>query len=349
MMQISFLHILKVIFVLSTIVSVTDCCSSRILLLREHTLKIVQHQHDYHMHEHAHELQQKIEETAVKMLNQLELQRHQLEASAQDAAEELRQDADTDTESDPNPDPDKDKLYAEPFEEATEAGNLAQEAAILGSTTATWLTASSSSSETVTMTTTVATDTGDSRPIEQSSSNPLDLSTPRPEDKGTNRTNETEVQMLPCSEEYNASFCLNGGHCFRHPMVNNTVFHSCICVNDYDGERCAYKSWNGKCNISTELKFHNKETSLDPVIYQIIYNYDKFPFILAGDYVYTPPTLHRKVRMAQIVFSFPVLIMLSSLYVLFAAVFMLRNVPDYNRRKQQQLQHLHNQRFFVRC
>ncbi|KAH8281860.1 hypothetical protein KR054_003354 [Drosophila jambulina] len=311
MMQIPFIHILKVIFVLSTIVAVTDCCSSRILLLREHTLKIVQHQHDYHMHEHAHELQQKIEETAVQMLSQLELQRHQLEASAQDAAEELRQDADADTntETNPNSDPDKDQLYAEPVEEATEAGNLAQEAEIFGSSTATWLTAfspSSSSSETATMSTTVATtDTGDSPPP-----NPLDLSTPRPEDdKGTNRTNETEVQMLPCSEEYKASFCLNGGHCFRHPMVNNTVFHSCICVNDYDGERCAYKSWN-------------------------------------GDYVYTPPTLHRKVRMAQIVFSFPVLIMLSSLYVLFAAVFMLRNVPDYNRRKQQ---HLHNQRFFVRC
>ncbi|XP_020807853.1 protein gurken [Drosophila serrata] len=322
MMQISFIHILKVIFVLSTIVAVTDCCSSRILLLREHTLKIVQHQHDYHMHEHAHELQQKIEETAVQMLNQLELQRHQLEASAQDAAEELRQDADTDRETDPNPDPDNEKLYAKPVEEATEAGNLAQEADIFGSSTATWLTqrgsdppafsSSSSSLETVTMSTTIATDTGDTPPIDQSSSNPLDSSTPRPEDKGTNRTNETEVQMLPCSEEYNASFCLNGGHCFRHPMVNNTVFHSCICVNDYDGERCAYKSWN-------------------------------------GDYVYTPPPLHRKVRMAQIVFSFPVLIMLSSLYVFFAAVFMLRNVPDYNRRKQQQLQHLHNQRFFVRC
>ncbi|KAH8249021.1 hypothetical protein KR032_005181 [Drosophila birchii] len=318
MMQISFIHILKVIFVLSTIVAVTDCCSSRILLLREHTLKIVQHQHDFHMHEHAHELQQKIEETAVQMLNELELQRHQLEASAQDAAEELRQDADTDTEPDLKLDPDKDKLYAESVEAATEAGNLAQEADIFGSSTATWLThrssdptAFSSTSETVT-TTTVATDTGDSPPIDQSSSNPLDSSTPRPDDKGTNRTNETEVQMLPCSEEYNASFCLNGGHCFRHPMVNNTFFHSCICVNDYDGERCAYKSWN-------------------------------------GDYVYTPPTLHRKVRMAQFVLTFPVLIMLSSLYVLFAAVFMLRNVPDYNRRKQQQLQHLHNQRFFVRC
>ncbi|XP_037722269.1 protein gurken-like [Drosophila subpulchrella] len=112
------------------------------------------------------------------------------------------------------------------------------------------------------------------------------------------------------AENYNTSFCLNGGHCFQHPMVNNTVFHSCLCVNDYDGERCAYKSWN-------------------------------------GDYVYTPSTVQRKVRMAHIVFSFPVLIMLSSLYVLFAAVFMLRNVPDY-RRKQQQL-HLHKQRFFVTC
>ncbi|XP_016979669.1 protein gurken [Drosophila rhopaloa] len=307
MMQFPFTRIFKVIFVLSTIVAVTDCCSSRILLLREHTLKIVQHQHS-HMHEHAHELQQQIQETAVELLNQLELQRKQLEASDQEAAADQLH-----PETDPNRGTDS-QLYEQPIEETSVEVDADQEADIdmLGSSTATWLTIESSTpptdSKTSTATATV-THTGEPPP-DQSSSNPPDLSTTVAPDKTTERSKETEIQMLPCSGAYNTSFCLNGGHCFQHPMVNNTVFHSCLCVNDYDGERCAYKSWN-------------------------------------GDYIYTPLTAQRKVRMAHIVFSFPVLIILSSLYVLFAAVFILRNVPDY-RRKQQQL-HLHKQRFFVRC
>ncbi|EDV59369.1 protein gurken [Drosophila erecta] len=295
MMQIPFTRIFKVIFVLSTIVAVTDCCSSRILLLREHTLKIVQHQHS-HMHEHAHELQQQIQETAVELLNRLELQRKQLEASAQEEADQLQPDTDT------SPDAGSQLPNADDFN----AADPEQDGVVLGSSTVTWLGSESSTpitdSETVTTPETV-THTGEPPPDQSSSSTP-GSTTSSPNDK------ETEIQMLPCSEAYNTSFCLNGGHCFQHPMVNNTVFHSCLCVNDYDGERCAYKSWN-------------------------------------GDYIYSPPTAQRKVRMAHIVFSFPVLIMLSSLYVLFAAVFMLRNVPDY-RRKQQQL-HLHKQRFFVRC
>ncbi|XP_017060592.1 protein gurken [Drosophila ficusphila] len=301
MMQFPFTRIFKVIFVLSTIVAVTDCCSSRILLLREHTLKIVQHQHS-HMHEHAHELQQQIQETAVELLNRLELERKQLEASAQEAAEQLHSETDSDPDRDP---PDAQTIVENPVALDPDPPEKSES---LGSSTATWLTSTPiTPSETVTTSATV-THTGEPPP-DQSSTSPPDSSTPTVADKESNQSKEPEIQMLPCSEAYNNSFCLNGGHCFQHPMVNNTVFHSCLCVNDYDGERCAYKSWN-------------------------------------GDYLYTP-TAQRKVRMAHIVFSFPVLIMLSSLYVLFAAVFMLRNVPDY-RRKQQQL-HLHKQRFFVRC
>ncbi|XP_017068528.1 protein gurken isoform X2 [Drosophila eugracilis] len=250
------------------------------------------------MHEHAHELQQQIQDTAVELLNRLELQRKQLEASAQEEAEQLHPETDN---TNPETDSQQQNVDNNPV-----AVDPTQDSDYDRSSTATWLTNESSTiiiaSETVTTTETV-THTGEPPPDQSSTSTPTP-STPKPVDK------EAEILMLPCSEAYNTSFCLNGGHCFQHPMVNNTVFHSCICVNDYDGERCAYKSWN-------------------------------------GDYVYTPPTVHRKVRMAHIVFSFPVLIMLSSLYVLFAAVFMLRNVPDY-RRKQQQL-HLQKQRFFVRC
>jgi len=216
-----------------------DCCSSRILLLREHTLKIVQHQHS-HMHEHAHELQQQIQETAVELLNRLELQRKQLENSAQEeAAEQLR------PETDPNEETETQQPIVE--EDAdSEAMDPAEETDALESSTASWLISDSSTpiaaSETVTTPETV-THTGEPPPDQSSSSQPTVSSTPIPLNK------ETEIQMLPCSEAYNTSFCLNGGHCFQHPMVNNTVFHSCLCVNDYDGERCAYKSWNGEFTI----------------------------------------------------------------------------------------------------
>ncbi|KAH8410632.1 hypothetical protein KR009_007727 [Drosophila setifemur] len=296
MMQIPFIQICKVIFVLSTIVTVTDCCSSRILLLREHTLKIVQHQHNFHnhLHEHAHELQQHV----IEYVNRIELQ--QLEGSAQESAAELN--------LEPVPKPDMDQLRALPDRETTDAldsdGNFE-------TSTEMWLIVENSSPLTAEISTSSSTVTHIGEPPpDQTSPNPPDLSSSKSVKNDDKRKNVSEVQLLPCSEEYKANFCLNGGQCFHHPMVNSKVLHSCVCEDDYFGERCEFKNWN-------------------------------------GDYVYAPPTLKRKVRMAHIVFSFPVLIMLSSLYVLFAAVFMLRNEPEY-RQKQQQLP-LRKKHFFVRC
>ncbi|KAH8335245.1 hypothetical protein KR067_011250 [Drosophila pandora] len=300
MMPIAIIQIFKVIFVLSTIVAVTDCCSSRILLLREHTLNIVQHQHN-HLHEHAHELQQQEMAYASQWELQQLQEQQQLEAAAQEAAME------------PNPDLELgiDPISAQSVETSTES-SLASE--ILSSSTDSWSTVDSSTpvtSEIKTTPSTTVTHTGEPPPDQSSPSTAFAASpTTVPVVDEGKRKNATEVQLLPCSEEYKANFCLNGGRCFHHPMVNSKVLHSCLCKDDYVGERCEYKNWN-------------------------------------GGFVYVPPIEKRKVRMAHIVFSFPVLIMLSSLYVLFAAVFMLRNVPDY-RQKQQQL-HLRKQRFFVRC
>lgn len=60
-----------------------------------------------------------------------------------------------------------------------------------------------------------------------------------------------------------------------------------------------------------------------------------------------PTALEPQLKTAHVVFSFPMLVLLSTIYVLFGAVFMFRNVLA-QRRKQQQL-HLNNQRFFVSC
>ncbi|EDV44735.2 uncharacterized protein Dana_GF20173 [Drosophila ananassae] len=130
MMPIPIIQIFKVIFVLSTIVAVTDCCSSRILLLREHTLNIVQHQHN-HLHEHAHELQQQEMAYASQWELQQLQEQQQLEAAAQEAALE----ANTDLELCIDP------ISAQSVETSTES-SLAS--GILSSSTDSWSTIDSS-------------------------------------------------------------------------------------------------------------------------------------------------------------------------------------------------------------
>ncbi|XP_002018718.2 protein gurken [Drosophila persimilis] len=316
MMRIPFIHIIKVIFVLSTVVVVTDCCSSRILLLREHTLKIVQHQHNFHnhMHEHAHELQQQIEEHVVQLVNQMELQQQQQEEQQQQ--QQLQA---TVREVPPDPREDEDgELLPNTVEEASVEPMLEEQ--LLGeqptaeppasSTDSSLAGESTTKTDGTTETTTLSTvtHTGEPPPDDSSPSTRATLSTTIPPDKVKDTA---EIIMLPCRDSFKTSFCLNGGNCFRYPLGNQSLY-SCLCADGYDGQRCEFKNWN-------------------------------------GDYVKAPPALeaHPKIRMARIVFSFPMLILLSTIYVLFAAVFMLRNAPEY-RRKQQQL-HLHKQRFFVRC
>ncbi|BFF93301.1 protein gurken [Drosophila madeirensis] len=311
MMPIPFIQIIQVIFVLSTIVAVTDCCSSRILLLREHTLKIVQHQHNFHnhMHEHAHELQQQIEEHVVQLVNQMELQQRQQEEQQQQQLQatvrEVPPEPNEDGELLPNTVEDasvepmlEEQLLGEPPASSTESGRTGE---------------STSTTDAITDTTTLTTvtDTGELTPDDDNSLSTTVTSlsttiTPPHKVKDT-----TEITMLPCSDSFKTNFCLNGGNCFRYPLGNNSLYW-CRCADGYDGLRCEFKNWN-------------------------------------GDYVKAPPALeaHPKIRMARIVFSFPMLILLSTIYVLFAAVFMLRHAPEY-RRKQQEL-NLHKQRFFVRC
>ncbi|EDW85243.1 uncharacterized protein Dwil_GK18382 [Drosophila willistoni] len=325
MMRIQCMQVIKIIFVLSTIVAVTDCCSSRILLLREHTLKIVQHQHNFHnhLHEHAHQLQQQIEEHVVQLVNQMELQQK---------LDEQLQEADSNVEPDPDPEAaDQETEQIEPLEldietDPSRGPPLTLEMAASStwepgldlitdensSTTTEKTTTASTSSRTITSTKPPITVT----PTDEPPPSPLaDGTTTSPTGQTTNEpvrvTISIDLPMLNCSEPYDTKYCLNGGRCFRLPVSNHTL-NSCVCADGYDGPRCDFKSWN-------------------------------------GDYVSTPVALEHQPRilMAHIFFSFPMLILLSTIYVLFAAVFMFRNAPEH-RRKQQQL-HLHKHRFFVSC
>ncbi|XP_068151759.1 protein gurken [Drosophila tropicalis] len=335
MMRIQCMQVIKIIFVLSTIVAVTDCCSSRILLLREHTLKIVQHQHNFHnhLHEHAHQLQQQIEEHVVQLVNQMELQQK---------LDEQLQEEDTNLEPDPDQESDPETEQIEPLEleietDPSRGPPLTLEMAASStwepgldlitdenpSTTTEKTTTTSTSSRTQTSTKPTITVTPSDEPPPSTpvtTTSPTGQSTNEPvRDTVTVSTDlprgkdqvSVDFNMLPCVEDYNTSYCLNGGRCFRLPVSNHTLNY-CECPDDYYGTRCDFKNWN-------------------------------------GDYISTPVALEHqpKILMAHIVFSFPMLILLSTIYVLFAAVFMFRNAPEH-RRKQQQL-HLHKHRFFVSC
>uniref|UniRef100_W8B0T3 Protein gurken n=1 Tax=Ceratitis capitata TaxID=7213 RepID=W8B0T3_CERCA len=77
-------NLLRVIFMLSTIVAVTDCCSSRLLLLKEHTLQIVQQHrlhnahiddYDYEHEDYEHLQQQQHEQQHLEQQHQLQQQK----------------------------------------------------------------------------------------------------------------------------------------------------------------------------------------------------------------------------------------------------------------------------------
>uniref|UniRef100_A0A0K8WJ33 Protein gurken n=2 Tax=Bactrocera latifrons TaxID=174628 RepID=A0A0K8WJ33_BACLA len=109
-----------------------------------------------------------------------------------------------------------------------------------------------------------------------------------------------DLLSLPCSGQFNTEFCLNRGRCFRYPIGNDTI-HSCICADGYIGERCESKSMNG---------------SFIPSI--------------AG------AGKKQKILMARIVFSFPMLVALSVIYIMVgAAIVFKRPVPPPRTIKER--------------
>ncbi|KAL7739056.1 hypothetical protein ACLKA6_011392 [Drosophila palustris] len=122
------------------------------------------------------------------------------------------------------------------------------------------------------------------------------------------KPNKSEEFKYPCTEIFELNFCLNGGHCYRWAQFDS--FNYCVCAEGFVGERCDSKTENG--------------------VYVPLH----------------PTTIEPQLKTAHVVFSFPMLILLSTIYVVFGAVFMFRNVLA--QRRKQQL-HLHKQRFFVSC
>ncbi|XP_030561692.1 protein gurken [Drosophila novamexicana] len=303
-MQIQCMPILKVIFVLSTIVAVTDCCASRILLLRQQTLQIEEH--------------------VVQLVSRMELQQ------ALNLDGQLSE-PDTFGNTAQMPQESLDlAIHGELASIATTEQDTSTEP--WSSEVETTTTTNSTTTRTTATTTrtiaksTIKTATGEPPPNDSTvqlardaaiselnealmtTTATLTPTTPITTNGTGNRTLSKEFNFrIPCSEEYLKYFCLNGGNCFR--WESSSGFSYCECANGYGGERCDSKTESG---------------------------------------VYVPfRPRKRLLKTAHVVFSFPMLILLSTVYVLFGAVYMLRNVSA-QRRKQQQL-HLHKQRFFVSC
>ncbi|XP_067621381.1 protein gurken isoform X2 [Eurosta solidaginis] len=352
-------NLLRVIFMLSTIVAVTDCCSSRLLLLKEHTLQIVQHRlpniniaddsdygyDDYDQLQQQQQQQQQLEQQQQqqKIPQYVAITNGDIEFNKNSTDEHSRSRDDNEAN---NTDTNLllGAMQLRDFETTTteQASDMrATTAESITTTTITTTTESTITAEgTTTYTTTTAagaklvaaegtTTTTASAPITNSkestnaqiadSSNTQKISTVALNELGTESSTSTtktstipttiiskmenvmndlktagDLLSLPCSGQFNTEFCLNRGRCFRYPIGNDTI-HSCICADGYIGERCESKSMNG---------------SFIPSI--------------AGAH-------KKKIVMARIVFSFPMLMALSVIYIMIGAAIVFKRpaaIPD---------------------
>ncbi|XP_058981254.1 protein gurken isoform X2 [Musca domestica] len=62
----------------------------------------------------------------------------------------------------------------------------------------------------------------------------------------------SHVLSIPCTGQFLTEFCLNGGRCFSYPIGNHSFF-SCECADGYVGERCESKHVNGVYGAASTL------------------------------------------------------------------------------------------------
>ncbi|XP_036321738.1 protein gurken isoform X2 [Rhagoletis pomonella] len=335
-------NLLRVIFMLSTIVAVTDCCSSRLLLLKEHTLQIVQQQqrlhniksadYDYNNEDydqlqqqqhHQQQLEQQQQQQQQRIPQYVEIVNSELEFNKNYTDEHTRSSDDDNEEKSTET-----QIFAA-FETTTAATTprttttmatstvtaatmTTTTANVESTTTTTAETAETASTETTTIvrttaeeSTTLMAEEGTSTHSDSTSTIIVSVETVM-EPSSTMPTTATaattaassladgvesvmnelksvrDLLSLPCSGQFLTEFCLNRGRCFRYPIGNDTI-HSCICADGYIGERCESKSMNGS-----------------------------FVPSIAG-------ARKQKILMARIVFSFPMLVALSVIYIMIGA------------------------------
>ncbi|XP_011212368.3 protein gurken [Bactrocera dorsalis] len=343
-------NLLRVIFMLSTIIVVTDCCSSRLLLLKEHTLQIVQQQRLHHSqsddydyeHDDYEQLQQQQHQQQQQQQQKLP---HYVELAKSDI-DYIKNYTDEHTRSKNKDGHEENSTEADIFSAAMQLGNFDSDsfesllgifdAAAFDTTTTTTATTTEMSTTSLSSAIPHSTTTSATTIDQQSTSPESAISTTQrartsavvDEQQNVEASSTTmptpasttiasslgddmekvmndlktvrDLLSLPCSGQFNTEFCLNRGRCFRYPIGNDTI-HSCICADGYIGERCESKSMNG---------------SFIPSI--------------AG------AGKKQKILMARIVFSFPMLVALSVIYIMVgAAIVFKRPVPPPHTMKER--------------
>ncbi|XP_061390890.1 protein gurken [Musca vetustissima] len=205
-------NLLRIIFMLSTIVAVTDCCSSRILFLREQTFNIIQQhkmqQHPQQNNDHHQPVNEKYEQ-------------HVYSGSAA-TAEKIFNKNHTNVNSD-DESTSGDEQSANDGSGTETASHLDRPPPIINDN-ATGQTRKNSSDNAETITDPTVT-------REKSGFDYWDMY----------YSIMSNVLSIPCTGEFLTEFCLNGGRCFSYPIGNHSFF-SCECADGYVGERCESKN-----------------------------------------------------------------------------------------------------------
>uniref|UniRef100_A0A1A9W0C4 EGF-like domain-containing protein n=1 Tax=Glossina brevipalpis TaxID=37001 RepID=A0A1A9W0C4_9MUSC len=257
-------NFLKVIFVLSTIVAVTDCCSSRILLIKEQTLKAIEQQ-KFQQQQQQQQLSQLDENDRTEEIFEIPPQIGKLVQRLKDFINSIAINPNkTLTKESSNStvkqlkDNIKSLLSKVPLSPTLQANSLTAQNALKNPTSSDEL-------------------------DDNSNYNFLHL-----------YTFMDDVLSAPCTGEYSTDYCLNKGNCFIH-LVG--LFY-CKCADGYVGERCE----------------------------------SKYVYVDGGGKIgeYESPKLSKqkpKILTARVVFSFPMLIILTIIYVLVGMSVVLKCQP----------------------
>ncbi|XP_013101035.1 protein gurken [Stomoxys calcitrans] len=209
-------NLLRVIFMLSTIVAVTDCCSSRILFLKEQTFNVIQ----------QHKMQQYQSDDQHQPMNE-KFEQHVYNSNTGSSDKIFNKNHTNVNVDDESPSGDE-QTNADGLSTAENSAHLDRPPP--------------------------AGDGYADMPFEEPQSPSQFIADPAVREQlGDNKgyqlfdiyyTIMRDVLSFACTGQFLTEFCLNGGRCFRYPVGNHSFF-SCECADGYVGERCESKSVNG--------------------------------------------------------------------------------------------------------
>ncbi|XP_073822559.1 gurken [Musca autumnalis] len=211
-------NLLRIIFMLSTIVAVTDCCSSRILFLREQTFNIIQQ----HKMQQYQQQQQQGNDHHQQVNEKYEQHVHSGTAlSSENIFNKNHTNVNSDDDESPSGDEQSanDGLGKETSAHLDRPPPISKDDAVQPT---------KGSSDTSVLPTTKE------NIREKPAYGIFDLY----------YNIMRDVLSIPCTGQILTEFCLNGGRCFSYPIGNHT-FPSCECADGYEGERCEWKTVNG--------------------------------------------------------------------------------------------------------